>query len=147
MTPVLSGILRLRPHAPGHLENGGTTLWAQRPGESHTVASRSPGAAVLNSRTLPGTAASWAPHLRLWPRLGWVSRGGENLRSSETQALEYLFAQARSTLIHGLRGRRSLRFWLELGMKKCCRLVDISCNYNLYTCAYWYLHSQGLWGC
>ena len=32
----------------------------------------------------------------------------------------------------------------ELGMKKCCRLVDISCNYNLYTRAYWYLHSHGL---
>ena len=31
----------------------------------------------------------------------------------------------------------------ELGIKKCFRLVDISCNYNLYTCAYWYLHSHG----
>ena len=35
----------------------------------------------------------------------------------------------------------------ELGRKKCCHLVNISCNYNLYTCAYWHLHSQGLWGC
>ena len=54
-----------------------------------------------------------------------------------------MFAQAHSTLIHSPGSRLSLRLWLqvepELGMKKCCRLVDISCNNNLPTSTDWHL--------
>ena len=54
-----------------------------------------------------------------------------------------MFAQAHSTLIHSPGSRLSLRLWLhaqpELGMKKCCHLVDISCNDNLPTSADWHL--------
>ena len=54
-----------------------------------------------------------------------------------------MFAQAHSTLIHSPGSRLSLRLWLhaqpELGMKKCCHLVDISCNDNLPTSTDWHL--------
>ena len=46
----------------------------------------------------------------------------------------WVFAQAHSTRTHSPGSRLSLRLWFqvepELGVKKCCRLVDISCNYN-----------------
>ena len=46
----------------------------------------------------------------------------------------WVFSQAPSTLIHSPGSRHSLRLWLqmepELGMKKCCHLVDISWNYT-----------------
>ena len=74
-------------------------------------------------------------------RLGGVWRGGEKLYGEEVvrhRALGVVFAQALSTLIHSLENQLPLRRWLhvepELGTKECCRLVDISCNYNL-TCA------------
>ena len=54
-----------------------------------------------------------------------------------------MFAQAHSTLIHSPGSRLSLRLWLqvepELDVKKCCRLVDISCNNNLPASTDWHL--------
>ena len=48
-----------------------------------------------------------------------------------------------STLSHtpGIRLflRLCLQVGLELGMKKCCRLVDIFCNYSLTTSTYWHV--------
>ena len=64
------------------------------------------------------------------------------------RAMGVVFAQAHSTVTHSLENQLSLRLWLhvepELGMKECCRLVDISCNYNLITLAHRHLNSQGL---
>ena len=55
----------------------------------------------------------------------------------------WVFAQAHSTRTHSPGSRLSLRLWFqvepELGVKKCCRLVDISCNYNLRISADWQL--------
>ena len=49
-------------------------------------------------------------------------------------------------LIHSPGSRLSLRLWLqvepELGVKKCCRLVDISCNNNLPNSTDWHLQIQ-----
>ena len=54
-------------------------------------------------------------------------------RSSETQALECLLTL--STIIHSPGSQSFLRISVlqeqQLGMKKCCCLVDISCKYNL----------------
>ena len=48
-----------------------------------------------------------------------------------------------STLSHTPGMRLFLRLCLqvgpELGIKKCCRLVEIFCNYNLATSTYWHL--------
>ena len=78
-------------------------------------------------------------------RLGGVWRGGVKLYGEEVvkhRALGVVFTQAHSTVIHSLENQLSLRRWLhvepELGMK-CCRLVDISCNYNLTCGAHWHL--------
>ena len=55
----------------------------------------------------------------------------------------WMFAQAHSTLTHSPGSRLSLRLWLqvepELGMKRSCHLVEISCNSNLPTRADWHL--------
>ena len=54
-----------------------------------------------------------------------------------------MFAQVCSTIIHSPGSPLSLRLWLqvehELGMERFCRLVDISCNYNLATSTYRHL--------
>ena len=53
------------------------------------------------------------------------------------------FAPAHSTLSHSTATELSLRLWLqvepELGMKKCCHLVEISWNSNLSSSADWHL--------
>ena len=84
--------------------------------------------------------------MELIRRLGGVWRGGVKLYGEEVvkhRAMGVVFAQAHSTVTHSLENQLSLRLWLhvepELGMKKCCCLVDISCNYNLTCGAHWHL--------
>ena len=68
-----------------------------------------------------------------------AGRGGEVVRHKALGV-----CSAHSTLIHSPGSWLSLRLWFqveaEMGTKKCCRLVDISCNYNFSTCSY--LHLQ-----
>ena len=65
---------------------------------------------------------------------------GEALRG---RSIETKCAQAHCTLIHSLGSQLILRLWLpeesELGVGKCCPLVDIFYNYNLNAGAYWHL--------
>ena len=73
------------------------------------------------------------------------ARGGRGEASGE-EVVRYkplAFAPAHSTLSHSTATGLSLRLWLqvepELGMKKCCHLVEISWNSNLSSSADWHL--------
>ena len=66
---------------------------------------------------------------------GWCFRGRKWWESNP-----WVLVQAHSTGVHSPGSWLSLRLWLqfapESGMK-CCRPVDIFCNYNLTIGAYW----------
>ena len=68
-------------------------------------------------------------------------------KGSEAQALSGLLRQ----ISHYFRAQEanlpsgsSVPQQPKVDLKKCCRLVDIFCNYNLITLAYRHLNSQGL---
>ena len=145
---ALSGWACLGPEFPVPPNDGGTLSSRMRVKSSSIQVSRCWGPQVK--------PPFWEQPLRklsveLIRRLGGVWRGGMKLYREEVvkhRALGVVFAQARSTVTHSLENQLSLRLWLhvepELGMKKCCHLVDISCNYNLTCGPHWHLRLMKL---
>ena len=134
---------------PVHPDDGDMTVWLRGPGWSHQV-SRSVG---LGSPAEASFLRGQPPrHLSMRPRYAWFWRGEVKFQGEEIVRHKPLgVCSAHSALIHSPGSHLSRTLWFQveakMHMKKCCRPVDISCNYNFSTCAYGASKSQGLRGC
>ena len=135
LKPVLSGLRRLGPQTLVHAQDGGLTSGHEALGK----VTKPPGLLALGSPAEASFLRVQPPrHLsRECPRLGWVWNGWWSFKGKKQwDTRPWVFAQAHSTLIHSRGSRLSLRLFAyrtRVGVKQCCRLVDITCNYNLNT--------------
>lgn len=133
-----SGFPWLGTESPVHTKHNSPFLWCARQGR----VTLNPGCLDLEFQLKP---ASWqctprnhsreqCPGRLGYREEGWSFRG----RSGETQALG-CFLWHIPLYITAHESRLWYQLELELGIKKCCHLVDIYCNYNLTTGAHWHL--------
>ena len=134
--PLKPVLCWMGPQTLVHAQDGGLTSGHEDLGK----VTEPPGLLALRSPAEASFLRVQPPrHLsREWcPRLGWVWNGWWSIKGKKQwDTRHWVFAQAHSTLIHSRGSRLSLRlsaYRTRVGVKQCCCLVDITCNYNLNT--------------